>query len=573
MAENIKKHFQFLRSATEFTSFDAAKNALTGNTLSPGEPALAYYAEDGKKKALLAIGGQKSGQIYFYNSDKIEELITAAEARVNATIKGLDLNEVGGTSKVITTISQTDGQVSATATDLTAANVDYNGGDSILSATTKVNGALEALEAAVLNNKAAELTYKTIKLTAEEVTALGEANVKEAYKTVSVAKDGTQTKVGDVIKIYKDSSLKSADFVNKDDKNKEGQFLKLTYILATGEDSVVYVDMSTLITETEVENGIQAVNGKLSIKLDGTNEGEFLTVGAEGLKLSGVQSAIDTSLNSGKAYTDNKIAALDATVTGASTSTYSTVKIDEADGILTAVTITDTIGSLNAVDNSVTAGYAEATNVKTYVDAKVAGKNVAAEGDTYVSATAADNKVTVRTNVAELTVGKSGTADSTLAGTVNKLVDGSDVATKVSSFVNARLDEEIKKLDVNDEAVADEFVTKVSETDGKISVARGKVAASGVTAVEIAAASGVTVAVTGTNVAAQIASLAQSVAVAQEACNIDSNNGAIEVIDGTGKDVHTKIEFKLSTAGATGDMLSIATDGLKMSDTWDCGTF
>ena len=146
MAENIQKHFQFLRSATEFTSFDAAKNALTGNTLSPGEPALAYYAEKGAKKALLAIGGQKDGQIYFYNSDKIEELIAAAEARVNATIGGLDLTAVGGTGQVITTISQENGKVSATAIGLTAANVAYNGEGSILSASTEVEGALEKLQ-------------------------------------------------------------------------------------------------------------------------------------------------------------------------------------------------------------------------------------------------------------------------------------------------------------------------------------------------------------------------------------------------------------------------------------------
>lgn len=569
MAENIKKHFQFLRSTTEYTSFDLAKNALSGKKFNPGEPALAYYAEDGKKKALLAIGGQESGQIYFYNSDKIEELIAAAEARVNATIEGLDLNEVGGTGQVITTISQTDGKVSATAIELTAANVAYSGKGSILSGTTKVDGALEALQTAVLDNKAAELTYKTIQLTAEEVAALTDAaNVKEAYKTVSVAKDGTQTKVGDVIKVYKDSSLKSADFVNKDGKNKEGQFLKLTYILATGDESIVYVDMSALIQESEVENGIQAVGGKLSIKLDESNEKEFLTVGAGGLKLSGVQDAINTSIESAKTYTNDSIDALDATVSGKST--YSTVKIDEVNGKLSAVTITNTIGSLNSETGSATAGYAEATNVKAYVDAKVSNKNVTAEGDDYVSATAADNKVTVSTKVAELTVGKSGDA-STLAGTAKKLVDGNELATKVSSFVNARLKEEINKLDVNDEAVANEFVTSVSETDGKIAVARGKVAASGVTAVAIA--SGATnVAVTGDTVAAQIESLAKSVAVAQEACNIDSNNGAIVVTDGTGKDSHTKIEFKLSTAGAT-DMLSIETDGLKMSDTWDCGTF
>lgn len=561
MAENTQKHFQFLRSATEFKSFDLAKNALSGKNLLAGEPALAYYVEGDKKKALLAIGGQKDGQIYFYNSDKIEELITAAKNSVDARINALDLNEVGGTGQVITTISQTDGKVSATTINLTAANVAYNGKGSILSASTEVEGALEKLQTAVLDNKAAELTYKTRKLTDGEVTALGDANVKEAYKTVSVDKDGTEHEIanGDVIKVYKDSSLSGVTFSD--------QALHFTYIKADGTHETVDVRMDELIIEAEVENGIQAIGGKLSIKLDTTNEGEFLTVGENGLKLSGVQTAINTSLESAKTYTSELITALDATVTGRST--YSTVKIDEADGILTAVTITDTIGSLNHETDSATAGYAEATNVKTYVDAKVAGKNVAAEGDTYVSATTADNKVTVHTNVAELTVGKSGDADSTLAGTANKLVDGNELATKVSSFVNARLDEEIKKLDVTDTALTDEFVTSVSETDGKISVVRGKVAASGVTAVAIA--SGATnVAVTGETVSAQIKSLAESVSAAAKACNLDSESNALTVTDGADG---TKITFNLSTSGATSDMLTIVSDGLKMSDTWDCGTF
>lgn len=67
----------------------------------------------------------------------------------------------------------------------------------------------------------------------------------------------------------------------------------------------------------------------------------------------------------------------------------------------------------------------------------------------------ANNKVTVHTNVAELTVGKSGDDYSTLTGTKNKLVDGSELATKVSSFVNTRLGEEISKLNFTDDAATD----------------------------------------------------------------------------------------------------------------------
>ena len=128
------KHFQFLRSVAEHASFDAAKKTLSDKTLLAGEPALAYYTDGDKEKALLAIGGP-SGQTYFYNSDKIEELITAVNGRIN----GLDITPVGGTGQVITTISQTDGKVSATAIDLTAANVAFAVSSKACSATLLKN--------------------------------------------------------------------------------------------------------------------------------------------------------------------------------------------------------------------------------------------------------------------------------------------------------------------------------------------------------------------------------------------------------------------------------------------------
>ena len=55
--------------------------------------------------------------------------------------------------------------------------------------------------------------------------------------------------------------------------------------------------MSKLVDQAEVEKGIQAIDGKLSIKLAEGNEANFLTVDANGLKLSGVQTAIDTAKN------------------------------------------------------------------------------------------------------------------------------------------------------------------------------------------------------------------------------------------------------------------------------------
>ena len=229
---------------------------------------------------------------------KTNAAIAKEKSDRNTAIQGMSLASTGGTGKYITTIVQKDGKVTATAADLTATAVNYDKtGDKIIAKATNVSAAIKELDVKVAANKDAELTYQAVKLTGEEVTALGDVNVKEAYKVVSVNKEGTKTTVGDIIKIYKDSSLVSIDYTETDDKKKNGQFLKYVYTLADGTEKTVYVDMSKLVDQAEVENGIQAIDGKLSIKVAEGNETKFLTVDANGLKLSGVQTAIDTAKN------------------------------------------------------------------------------------------------------------------------------------------------------------------------------------------------------------------------------------------------------------------------------------
>ena len=226
---------------------------------------------------------------------------TAIEQEKNdriAAINGLNAEIKGGDGKFIQSVKEENGVIAAVEADLTAAAVAYDKtADKVIAKATDVSAAIKELDAKVAANKDAELTYKTVKLTAEEVTALGDVNVKEAYKVVSVNKEGTKTTVGDIIKIYKDSALVSIDYTEVNDKSKKGQFLKYVYTLADGTEKTVYVDMSKLVDQAEVENGIQAIDGKLSIKLADGNEAGFLTVDANGLKLSGVQTAIDTAKN------------------------------------------------------------------------------------------------------------------------------------------------------------------------------------------------------------------------------------------------------------------------------------
>ena len=228
-----------------------------------------------------------------------------------AAINGLNADIKGGAGKFIQSVQEDKGVITAVEADLTAAAVAYDKtDDKVIAKATDVSAAIKELDSKVAANKDAELTYKTVKLTAEEITVIADANVKEAYKVVSVDKAGKETTVGDIIKIYKDSALVSIDYTEVNDKKQKGQFLKYVYTLADGTEKTIYVDMSKLVDQAEVENGIQAVDGKLSIKIAEGNEADFLTVDANGLKLSGVKTAIDTAQ---KAIQDN----LDAEITRA----------------------------------------------------------------------------------------------------------------------------------------------------------------------------------------------------------------------------------------------------------------
>ena len=266
-----------------------------------------------------------------------------------AAINGLNADIKGGAGKFIQSVQEDKGVITAVEADLTAAAVAYDKtDDKVIAKATDVSAAIKELDSKVAANKDAELTYKTVKLTAEEITVIADANVKEAYKVVSVDKAGKETTVGDIIKIYKDSALVSIDYTEVNDKSENGQFLKYVYTLADGTEKTVYVDMSELVDQAEVENGIQAVDGKLSIKIAEGNEADFLTVDANGLKLSGVKTAIDTAQ---KAVQDN----LDAEITRA--------KIEEKKNADAIGVNADAIAKLNgtaATDGSVAKAVADA---------------------------------------------------------------------------------------------------------------------------------------------------------------------------------------------------------------------
>lgn len=216
----------------------------------------------------------------------------SVDNKIDTAIKGLDVNSIGGEGKFVKSVSETDGKIAAEVGDLVSTAVTRTATTNVegqvdMTGTT-VEGALVDLAKAVSETKKNAATYKITKVTTGLAT-----NVKEAYQLVQTV-NGQDTNIDVQIPIYKDQTLKSVELADTDGK-KKGQYLKYTYITAEGKDSVVYVDVSKFLVESEFKNGLSvSTAGEVSVKID-TNSETFLTVGEGGVKLSGVTAAIDSA--------------------------------------------------------------------------------------------------------------------------------------------------------------------------------------------------------------------------------------------------------------------------------------
>lgn len=261
--------------------------SIAANTKAIADEAARAEAAEGANAANIATN---TAAITKLNADK--NTSGSVDNKIDTAIKGLDVNSIGGEGKFVKSVSETDGKIAAEVGDLVstavkrAATTGVNG--QVDMTGTTVEGALVDLAKAVSETKKNAATYKIKKLTEGLAT-----NVKEAYQLVQTV-DGHDTNIDVQIPIYKDQTLKSVELADTNG-NKKGQYLKYTYITAEGNDSVVYVDVSKFLVESEFKNGLSvSESGEVSVKIDTASEA-FLTVGKNGVKLSGVTAAINSA--------------------------------------------------------------------------------------------------------------------------------------------------------------------------------------------------------------------------------------------------------------------------------------
>lgn len=395
-ANTVTKQLQDLSGTTDDTS---ATTSVAGAKKYADEKIA--QAVDALDYTDTAVAGQYVSQVSESNG---VISVTRAELPTVAAI-----SEAG---KPITAVSESLGAVSATAGTINAEYVNVTG--SVFSSTT-VQGALEEIET---EYKAADVALKAEILggASESADTLGElealinelsadakeysikqittglsTNVKEAWGLF----DADNNQSGATINIYKDSAYKeiylgtSADTINTttgEITKQEGdkQSLNYAYMKADGTYDLVKVDVSAFLSENEFASGVTATDHIVHGVVDSTSEKDgqatpvdFLTVGENGFKVSGIKDEIDRKIN-----------ALDATVTGGTTAGTATndhiqVVIAEADGKLTGVTVTETniadaddlatlsgktVTEVASSNNSITAALSAATDGTKHLD-------------------------------------------------------------------------------------------------------------------------------------------------------------------------------------------------------------
>lgn len=294
--------------------------------------------------------------------DALDKEIGDRSTAITNAIGALDVTDAEIAGQFIYMVTETDGKIKVSRKAVDASVVTFTSASGIVA--TKVSGALDELKGKVDANKTA-----------------GVVKVTEAVGSGSVAKVYTITQGGatiGTINIAKDLVVSSGTVVkgtwNKNvftENAESGTGTALKLVIAN-QTAPVYINTKDLVKDVTAGNGI-AISGNdasnaIAIKLATGNE-SFLTVGPDGLKLAGVQTAINTAVNNAKAKIDAY------TINGKKISSNPTLAagdIQKADG----TTVEADLSKLAAADTQIKKDYAAADQTtletaKSYTDAQV----------------------------------------------------------------------------------------------------------------------------------------------------------------------------------------------------------
>ncbi len=532
-----------------------------------------------------------------------------ALAKLQGQIDSMDKAAEAVDGQVVTTVTEADGKVTETKANVKdlqlggyAKNASATGD---IASTDTINTALSKLENKVGANKITNADHSIVvtEPTSTATTTDIKVNIKSGENVIKLDNNGIYTDIkisgvtnteanvkeawglftgteqlGDTIKIYKDSSLLSvallhADGENKPTYNKEtggwtdiqgatdaNQALCFAYENVNGAVIVEAVPVASFINEQEFASGVtwDSTNNKVRGVVDTTSE-NFLTVGADGFKLAGVQTAINSAID-----------ALDATVTGGTTAGTATndhiqVVVAEVDGKLTGVTVTET--NIADADDLAALSAKTVTEIGSSNDSITAALSAATDGTKHLDiiTDASKIKMTGFTSTDVLS-GISITSSVTEAfKEVDRVITGNEEI--VSNALNDLEETKVENINVN--GVEGTFSNKVASVtiDGADIKLDGYASGS---------SSGAVVATDTVNQAIGKLENQVKAAVAGGLQAVESGNGiSVSAVANNRQTISVKLKDNVTTSGSEWEnplKFDAASKGLYF-DSIDCGTY
>ena len=336
----VSNRLQFRHHPEVFSSRDEALSYLSGlvdNSLGNapigeskmGEPLVVLYRngdDDNVAHLILAIGKVDGGtgvEYQYIDSDNMETAIQTANdiiAKHDAAINSLSasMEEISGNMISNVSVNGKDAEITNGK-----ASVTINGNDILIDGYQKaddakdavhpqdsVNQALGKLEAKYDNNderlrelekvhpdditigsteKNGNIFWGTL-LRIEKIADPIGSNIESVYELV----DSLGNRLGEQIVVKKDSHLLSAELV-KNESTGIASVIRLTYLDENHSERIIDIDVKDFLQEAEFKEGLKVVNGEVSVKKDDNSE-SFLSVSSDGVKVSGIQDAIDSAI-------------------------------------------------------------------------------------------------------------------------------------------------------------------------------------------------------------------------------------------------------------------------------------
>jgi len=320
------RKIQLLRSTTVYNSRELAEASLSAlfaqqANLADGEVVLARYKTTDEQeneiiKSVLGIYNSKldmSGFTIVRDADEASSLLEALEDRVSdleSEMDGLDLSfnidgkedtnvpqESSDNSRIITSLAQENGQVYVGETStkellLTGyekANTvgPITGNDTIESALNKLENNIEEVKPSIdettIQMDSNDVLFSGLRLIQVNNEDITDPNVREQYVLgYQVGQNDPVPVSGDVIKVYKDSSLKEVYLGTQWDSvdSNDGTVKHVHYVV---QDNMIFIDSETYQVISETDRSLYDASSRnvYTIKKETLTEEEYLNLDAE----------------------------------------------------------------------------------------------------------------------------------------------------------------------------------------------------------------------------------------------------------------------------------------------------